>query len=99
MKKVKETVAKNALELAEALGLEPAEGAEIEFRTVLNSKIIDVIDRLELTHAEVAKLAGTSRSRITAIVNRNTSNVSSDLMLRILACLGYQAKVSFRKAS
>jgi hypothetical protein len=38
-------------------------------------------------------LANTSRSRITAILNRNTHDVSTDLMLRILASLGYRAKL------
>ena len=33
----------------------------------------------------VARLAHTSRTRVTAILNRNTQDISTDLMLRVLA--------------
>lgn len=36
-----------------------------------------------------------SRSRITAILNRNTRDVSTDLMLRVMAGLGYRATLTF----
>jgi hypothetical protein len=32
-------------------------------------------------------------------MNRNTQDVSMDLLLRILARLGYRAKISFSKAA
>jgi len=91
--------ARNARELAETLGLTPGEAVEMEVRSTLNDKIIDVVDRLGLTHAQVAKLCGTSRTRITAVINRNTQDVSTDLLLRILARLGYRAKISFFRAA
>jgi len=99
MKKRASITARNARELAEALGLTPADAVEMEVRTTLNDKIIDVVDHLRLAHAEVAKLCGTSRSRVTAILNRNTQDVSTDLLLRILARLGYRAKISFSRAA
>jgi predicted XRE-type DNA-binding protein len=99
VKKTKVLVARNAKELAEILGLSPADGVEIEVRANLNSKIIDVVKHRGLTHEQVAKLARTSRTRITAVMNRNTIDVSTDLMLRILGSLGYKAKISFAKAS
>ncbi|MBI3351269.1 MAG: XRE family transcriptional regulator, partial [Nitrospirae bacterium] len=88
MKKIKGIVARNASELAEVLGLTPAEGLEIKIRSDLNDKIIAVVQRKGLTHAQVAQLAGTSRTRITAIMNRNTMEISTDLMLRVIASLG-----------
>jgi predicted XRE-type DNA-binding protein len=99
MKKTKAFVVRNAGELARALGLRPADRAEIELRSDLNSKIAEVVAREGLTHAEVAKLARTSRTRVTAILNRNTKDVSTDLLLRVLYALGYTAKVKFRKAA
>ena len=99
MKKAKEIVAKDAKELADVLGLSPADAVEIEVRSVLNEKIIDVVRRKKLTHAQVAKLARTSRTRVTAILNRNTHQVSTDLLLRVLGSLGYRAKISFSKAA
>ena len=99
MKKVKPIETKNSRELAKFLGLPAAEGVEIELRSDLNSKIIDVVKNKGLTHAQVAQLAHTSRTRVTALLNRNTVEISTDLMLRILAALGYKAKLSFSKAS
>lgn len=98
MKKSKKSEAKYAQELADILGLSPIDAAEIEFRSDLNSKIIKIIKDSELTHAAVAKLAGTSRTRITAIVNRNTQEISTDLMLRVLHSLGYKAKLTIERA-
>jgi predicted XRE-type DNA-binding protein len=99
MKTPKPVIARNAAELAKALGLNPADGAEIELRSNLNAKIVDVVQRKRLTHADVARLAGTSRTRITAIMNRNTNQISTDLLLRILYALGYTAKITFQRAA
>ena len=99
MKKTKAVVTRTAAGLARALGLTPADGAEIELRSDLNSKIVDVVREKGLTHAQVARLARTSRTRMTAIMNRNTKDVSTDLLLRVLYALGYTAKVKFQKAA
>jgi predicted XRE-type DNA-binding protein len=99
MKKSKAIVTRSAAELAKALGLTPADGAEIRLRSDLNSKIAEIVLRKSLTHAQVARLARTSRTRITAILNRNTKDVSTDLLLRILYALGYTAKIRFKKAA
>jgi predicted XRE-type DNA-binding protein len=99
MKKVKPILAKNAVELAEVLGLSPADALEMEVRRALNDKLIEVVQESGKTHAQIATLAQTSRSRLTAILNRNTSNVSTDLMLRILGTLGYTARIQFRRSS
>lgn len=99
MKKSKAIIAKNAEELAIALGLTPADGLEIEIRSDLNDKIIEVVQKKGLTHAQVAKLAKTSRPRVTAILNRNTVEVSTDLLLRLLGSLGVRAKLQFKGAA
>lgn len=99
MRKVKAIVARNAADLAEVLGLSRADGIELAVRTALNTKIIEVAGKKKLTHAQVAVLAGTSRSRITGIMNRNTKDISTDLMLRVLGALGVSARVTFGRAA
>jgi predicted XRE-type DNA-binding protein len=99
MRRIKPVVARNARELAGVLGLSGADGAEIELRSDLNSKIVEIVQRKGLTHAEVARLAKTSRTRVTAILNRNTKSVSTDLLLRVLYALGYTAKLKIEKAA
>ena len=99
MKKSKAIVTRTAAQLAKEFGLSPVDGAEIELRSALNSKIIEAVRRKGLTHAQVAQLARTSRTRVTAILNRNTRAVSTDLLLRVLYVLGYTAKISFKAAA
>jgi predicted XRE-type DNA-binding protein len=99
MKKVKPVIARDARQLAKALGLTPADGLEIEIRSELNDKIIEVVRESKLTHSQIARLARTSRTRITAILNRNIQDISTDLLLRVVASLGIKAKLQFKKAA
>ena len=99
MNRAKAVVAKDATELAEILGLSPADGAEIQLRSDLNDAIIAAVQKSGLTHQQVAKLARTSRSRMTAILNRNTKDVSTGLMLHVRASLGYRANLTFSPAA
>ncbi len=98
LKKFKLIVTRTAAELAKQLGL-AARGAEIELRSALNSTIIEAVRRKGLTHAQVAALARTSRTSVTAILNRNTQAVCTDLLLRLLYALGYTAKITFKSAA
>jgi predicted XRE-type DNA-binding protein len=98
MKKRKAIVTHSASELTAALGLSAADAVEIEVRSTLNDESIRIVEKSGLTHAQVAKLAGMSRSLLTAILNRNTHGVSTDLMLHIVASLGYRAKVTVSRA-
>ncbi|MBC8106834.1 MAG: XRE family transcriptional regulator [Anaerolineae bacterium] len=95
--KVKPIIVRNTLELAKALGLSASDAVEMDVRSQLNDKIIAAVTKSGLTHAQVAKAAGTSRSRLTAILNRDRTNVSTDLMLRILASMGYRTKMTFTR--
>ena len=94
-KKTKFRSVKTADELGEALGLSKESTIEIELRSELNAKIIEVVKKRKLTHAAVAKLAGTSRTRVTALLNCNTRNVSTSLMIRILGALGIRVRLSY----
>jgi hypothetical protein len=95
--KIKPVVARNSAELAEVLGLSPADGVEMELRCQLNDKVIAAMRKSGRTLARVAKAAGTSPSQLNAILNRNRSDVSISLMLRILFALGYRLEVRFSR--
>jgi len=56
MKNSKSIVTRDARQLAAALGLTPAAAVEMEVRSALNDKIVDVVRRLSLTHAQVTVL-------------------------------------------
>jgi len=80
--------------LAEALDLEPAEAQEWRLQHALLSRLLRIVRTEGITHAELAERAGTSRTRVTAILNGQTLHVSSDMLVRLLAALGYRVKVS-----
>ena len=86
-------------ELGDALGLSAADTAEMEFRSDLTVSIARIIQAGRLTHAEIAKRAGTSRTRVTAIANGNTHGVSTDVLIRVLAATGYRAEVRVKRAA
>jgi hypothetical protein len=56
------------------------------------NEIIEVVGK----NLEVARLAHNSRTRVTTILNRNTHDISTEVMLRVLASLGVRAKLQFK---
>ena len=58
MAKIKKVRTRTVEELAKALGLTPAEGAEMVFRSNLNAQIITIVKKKKITHAQLAKLVG-----------------------------------------
>ena len=95
MKHAKLPRARTTKELTRLLDLSDEDAVEIDLRVDLNDKIIEVVKRRKLTHAAVAQLAHTSRTKITALLNRNTRHISPSMMIRVLAALGIRVKVSF----
>ena len=95
MKHAKLPRARTTKELTRLLDLSDEDAVEIDLRVDLNDKIIEVVKRRKLTHAAVAQLAHTSRTKITALLNRNTRHISTSMMIRVLAALGIRVKVSF----
>jgi predicted XRE-type DNA-binding protein len=97
MNKVKSVVARTPEALARTLGLTGAEAYEWQVQHALLKKLRQVVRSQSLTHAEVARRGGSSRTRVTAILNGNLENVSSDLLIRLLSALGYRVKVSISR--
>lgn len=95
----KNVTIRTAEELGRALGLSMADTAEIEFRSDLTVALAKIIQAGRLTHADIAKGAGTSRTRVTAIANGNTHGVSTDVLIRVLAATGHRAEVRVKKAT
>lgn len=94
MRKLKPTVARTPEALAEALGLSAADAKGWQIQHALVKRLKEIAERQKLTHAGIARRAGTSRTRVTAILNNQLEHVSSDLLIRILGSLGYRVRVS-----
>jgi predicted XRE-type DNA-binding protein len=98
MSDLKPTVAASPEDLTGALGLFRTEAGEWQVQYVLLKRLKDIVGKQGVTHAEIAKRARTSRTRVTAILNDDLEHVSTDLLIRILGSLGYQVKVSVVRA-
>jgi predicted XRE-type DNA-binding protein len=94
MRRLKPIVAKTPENLAEALGLSTAAAKEWQVQHALLKRLKEIVQRQKITHAEIASRAGTSRTRVTAILNDDLEHVSSDLLIRILGSLGYRVRVT-----
>ena len=94
MPKLKPIIVRTPEELAATLGLSNAAAKEWQVQHLLLKRLREIVAREKITHAEIAKRAGASRTRVTAILNDDIEHVSSDLLIRIIASLGYRVKVS-----
>jgi len=90
MPEIKPAIARTPEGLTDALGLPRAAAKEWHFQQVL----LAPTRREKITRSEIARRAGTSRTRVTTILNDDLQHVSSDLLIRIPASPGYRAKVS-----
>ena len=99
MRKRKAVWARSTRELAEVLGLADADRVALEVQLELTERIALEVRRLDITHANLARLAGTSRPRVTAILNGNLEGVSTDLLLRLLTALKVRVELRFRRAA
>jgi predicted XRE-type DNA-binding protein len=94
MHKLKPIVVRTPDEPASALGLGAGAAKEWQVQHLLLKRLKEITRKHKITHAEIAKRAGTSRTRVTAILNDDLQHVSTDLLIRILASLGYRVKIS-----
>ena len=99
MPKVKPVVAKTPKELAEALALPAAEVREWRVQHDLAARLKEIARKQKYTHAQIATRSGTSRTRVTAILNGDLEHVSTDLLIRVLSSLGYSVRVSVVKSA
>jgi len=99
MHKLRPIIARTPEELASALGLSGLAAKEWQVQWVLLKRLKEIARQRKITHAEIAKRAGTSRTRVTAILNDDLDHVSSDPLIRILYSLGYRVKVSVVRAA
>ncbi len=97
MPKLTPIVARTPEALAEALGLSASDAKEWQVQYALLKKLKEIVKRQRLTHAQIADRAGTSRTRVTAILNDKLDHVSSDLLIRLLGSLGYGVRVSVHR--
>jgi predicted XRE-type DNA-binding protein len=84
---------KEAKSMAEQLGLTEVDAFIMELKAKLYSKCSTLIKSSKLTHEQIAKLIGTSRSRVNRIANKGENNVSIEILLKLIAVLEGKAAI------
>jgi predicted XRE-type DNA-binding protein len=88
-------ISKAAKQLALDLGLSEADAYIMELKSQLYSKSANLIQESVLTHGKIAQLMGTSRSRINRIAHHAESNVSIELLIKLIAVLEGRPIIKF----
>jgi len=86
-------------ELAKKLGVSPARGMEAVIKAQLIDAVIKEAERRGLTHAELARRSGLSRSAVTGILAGSLQKVTIDRLLRLVEAAGLVAEVKVKTAA
>lgn len=80
-------ISKEAKQLAEDLNLSEVDAFIMELKANLYSRSSKLIKTSKLTHEQIAKKIGTSRSRINRIANNGENNVSIEVLIKLISVL------------
>ncbi len=86
-------VSKEAKKLAEDLGLSEIDAYIMELKAQLYARSSQLIKSSSLTHEQIAKKIGTSRSRINRIANLAENNISIEILIKLIATLDGKAAI------
>ncbi len=89
----------SASSFSESIGVSESRSAESKLKAKLVAAIRREIDRQELSHDKVAKLAGVARTNITGIISGSVTSVTLDRLVRIAAALGLIMDLEIKKSA
>jgi predicted XRE-type DNA-binding protein len=95
-KSTKKPINRAAKHLGEMLDLSESDIALMEYKADLSRIAVKSIAASQMSVNEIVEKSGVSRSKVSAIKNGATINVSIDLLLRIIAATG--TKITIRAA-
>ena len=85
--------------ISRMLGISRARAMEAVIKAELIAAVTKSIDRLGMTHAEVAERAGLPRSAVTGILSGSLQRVTIDQVLRLVEAVGLTAEVRVKPAA
>ena len=88
-------MSKATKQLAQDLGLSEVDAYIMALKAQLYIRSADLIKSSKLTHEQIAKQIGTSRSRINRIANHGENNVSIELLIKLIAVLEGRPVIKF----
>lgn len=88
-----------AQELAKITGVSSARAMEAIIKAQLTSAVLKAIQKNKITHQELAKRSGLTRSAVTGILSGSLQKVTIDRVLRLVEAVGLVAEVKLKKAA
>lgn len=86
-------------ELSKKLGISPARGMEAVIKAKLIDAVLRAAEQQGLTHAELARRSGLSRSVVTGILSGSLQKVTIDRVLRLVEAAELVAEVRVKSAA
>lgn len=78
----------------QAIAATPSDAASMQARSMLMMEISSFVEKLEMTHGDVAALLGVSKSDIAKLIEGNFNHFDLDMLLDMAALAGLSPKVS-----
>jgi predicted XRE-type DNA-binding protein/predicted transcriptional regulator len=78
----------------QAIAATPSDAASMQARSMLMMEISSFVDKLEMTHGDVAALLGVSKLAIANLINGKFNHFDLDMLLDMAALAGLSPKVS-----
>ena len=85
--------------LARQLNLPASRTSEAVVKAQLIAAVVKEAKRRGLTHAELAKVSGLTRSTVTGILSGSLQRVTIDRVLRLVDAAGLEAEVKVHRAA
>lgn len=98
-KNIDRNVYASAADFASSIGVSEQRSVESKFKSKLVAAIRREIDRQELSHDKVAKLAGVARTNVTGIISGSVTSVTLDRLIRIASALGLSMDLEIKRTA
>ena len=89
----------SAANFAASIGVSEHKSAESKLKAKLVVAIRKEIDRQDLSHDQVAKLAGVARTNVTGIISGSVTSVTLDRLVRIASAMGLSLDIDIKKSA
>lgn len=89
----------SAERLAKELGISRARGIEAVIKAQLIRAIIEAKEEQGITHVEISKRSGVSRSAVTGILSGSLQKVTLDRVLKLVDAVNLTAEVRTKRAA
>jgi predicted XRE-type DNA-binding protein len=89
----------SAAVLARRLGISKGRALEAIVKARLIAAVLREVERQQITHAQLAQIAGLPRSAVTGILSGSLQKVTIDRVLRLVEAAGLEAEIKVRRAA